>query len=80
MTIEAEVRPFRIEVPQEVLDDLYERLSRTKWPDDIPVETQDPAHQGILPSGWHYGLPAAHLRPLVQRWTSGYDWRTWKHD
>jgi pimeloyl-ACP methyl ester carboxylesterase len=62
-----------------VLDDLQQRLSRTIWPDDIAVDTPaDPASQAILPAGWHYGLPAGQLRPLVARWTNQYDWRAWE--
>ena len=30
------VRPFRIEIPQADLDDLRDRLARTRWPDELP--------------------------------------------
>jgi Epoxide hydrolase N terminus len=30
---EVTVRPFRIDVPQEVLDDLRRRIAATQWPD-----------------------------------------------
>jgi hypothetical protein len=33
---EAEIRPFRIEVPQVDLDNLNERLARTRFPDELP--------------------------------------------
>ena len=29
------MQPFRIEIPEEVLVDLGERLARTRWPDDL---------------------------------------------
>jgi len=32
---DAEIRPFRIDVPQEELDDLRDRLGRTRWPGEI---------------------------------------------
>jgi hypothetical protein len=32
----AEIRPFRVEVPQADLDDLHDRLARTRWPDELP--------------------------------------------
>jgi pimeloyl-ACP methyl ester carboxylesterase len=32
----ASVRPFRIEIPQADLDDLADRLARTRWPEELP--------------------------------------------
>jgi len=31
-----EFRPFRIDIPQADLDDLRDRLARTRWPDALP--------------------------------------------
>jgi microsomal epoxide hydrolase len=62
----SEIRPFRIEVPQEQLDDLRERLGRTRWPDELP---------GV---GWSYGIPLAYVKELAEYWRSSYDWR--KHE
>ena len=45
----AEIRPFRIEVPQADLDDLRQRLARTRFPDEIP---------GV---GWDRGVPLGSL-------------------
>src|SRR5262249_41014468 len=55
--------PFRLEVPQGELDDLYERLDRTRWPDELPDV------------GWAYGVPRTYLKELVHYWRHGYDWR-----
>ena len=33
---DAEIRPFRVEVPDEALDDLRDRLGRTRWPSEVP--------------------------------------------
>ncbi|WP_327305737.1 epoxide hydrolase [Streptomyces sp. NBC_01298] len=55
--------PFRIDIPQADLDDLHERLDRTRWPDEIPG------------SGWAYGIPGGHLKELVRYWRHAYDWR-----
>jgi pimeloyl-ACP methyl ester carboxylesterase len=57
------VRPFRLDIPQSDLDDLYDRLDRTRWPDELP---------GV---GWAYGVPAGYLRELVRYWRHAYDWR-----
>ena len=59
----AEIRPFRIAIPQADLDDLGDRLARTRWPDDLP---------GV---GWSRGVPLAYLKQLTGYWRSGYDWR-----
>ncbi|MGW3495371.1 epoxide hydrolase family protein [Streptomyces sp. NPDC001020] len=57
------IRPFRIDIPQSDLDDLYDRLDRTRWPDELP---------GV---GWAYGVPRDYLRELVRYWRQDYDWR-----
>jgi hypothetical protein len=48
MSDDATLRPYRIDVPDEVLDDLGRRLSETRWPDR---ETVDDWNQGA-PLGW----------------------------
>jgi epoxide hydrolase len=63
MDHDAEMRPFRIAVPQAELDDLGERLARTRWPDELP---------GV---GWSRGVPLGHLQELAAYWRGGYDWR-----
>jgi hypothetical protein len=60
---EAEIRPFRIDIPQADLDDLQARLDRTRWPDQLP---------GV---GWDYGIPADYVKELAEYWRAGYDWR-----
>ncbi|TWF77821.1 epoxide hydrolase-like protein [Pseudonocardia hierapolitana] len=57
-----EIRPFRIDVPQADLDDLTDRLARTRWPRQ-------------LPGGWGRGVPVAQLRELAEYWRTGFDWR-----
>lgn len=57
------VTPFRLDVPQEELDDLDLRLRRTRWPDGL---------DGV---GRAYGMPPAELRELVRYWREEYDWR-----
>ena len=59
-----EIRPYRIDVPSAVLDDLKERLARTRWPE---AETVD---------DWSQGIPLAYTRDLAAYWADGYDWRS----
>jgi epoxide hydrolase len=58
-----EIRPFTIEIPQPALDDLRERLARTRWPDELPGP------------GWSRGAPLDYLRELAEYWRTSYDWR-----
>ena len=58
-----EIRPFRIDVPETDLDDLRQRLARTRWPDELP---------GV---GWDDGVPLGYLRELAEYWRISYDWR-----
>jgi pimeloyl-ACP methyl ester carboxylesterase len=60
------IKPFRINVPQADLDDLTDRLSRTRWPNEV----ED--------AGWDYGFPLARLQELAEFWRTGYEWR--KHE
>jgi epoxide hydrolase len=62
-TREAEIRPFRIDIPQADLDDLQARLNRTRWPDQLPG------------AGWDYGIPLDYVKELAEYWRAGYDWR-----
>lgn len=62
----AAIRPFRIAIPQADLDDLKDRLARTRWPDELP---------GV---GWDYGVPLEYVKELAAYWRTGYDWRAWE--
>jgi pimeloyl-ACP methyl ester carboxylesterase len=58
-----EIRPFRIDIPQADLDDLADRLARTRWPSEMP---------GV---GWDRGVPLDYLKELAGYWRTSYDWR-----
>lgn len=63
MSDNTDIRPFRIDIPQAELEDLRERLARTRWP-------QEPA--GI---GWSRGVPLDYLKDLAGYWADGFAWR-----
>ena len=63
---EVAMDPFRIDVSDEVLDDLQTRLQLTRWADDFANED------------WRYGTNTAYLKELVAYWIEEYDWR--KHE
>ena len=58
------ITPFRVEVPDAELDDLRDRLRRTRWPEREPVDD------------WSQGVPLGYLQELCSSWADGYDWRT----
>src|ERR1700756_4352583 len=58
-----EIAPFRIDIPESDLDDLRQRLRRTRWPD---AETVD---------DWSQGIPLSYTRDLCEYWLERYDWR-----
>jgi len=58
-----DLRPFRLAVPEAVLEDLRQRLARTRFPDEPPL---DP---------WSTGTSVAYLKELIDYWVHGFDWR-----
>ena len=58
-----ETRPFRVEFPQAALDDLRDRLERTRFAPAAPGDS------------WDYGTPSSYLRDMVARWKA-FDWRS----
>ena len=63
MVTETEISSFRVEIPQTDVDDLRDRLARTRWPDELPG------------AGWSQGVPLGYLRELADYWRTTYDWR-----
>ena len=60
------IEPFPIAVTEGDLDDLRERLGRTRWPDQLDG------------AGWDLGTEREWLREICEYWRSGYDWRPWE--
>jgi pimeloyl-ACP methyl ester carboxylesterase len=58
-----EVAPYRIDVAEAELDDLRDRLRRTRWPEAETV------------TDWSQGTPLAYLQEVCAYWAEGYDWR-----
>lgn len=54
--------PFIVAIPEVVLDDLRERLARTRWPDAL---------DGV---GWRLGAEPGFLRRLCEHWQERFDW------
>jgi pimeloyl-ACP methyl ester carboxylesterase len=56
--------PFTINVPSFKLSLLQAKLDLVSLPDEIEE------------AGWSQGSPRSHIKRLVERWRSGYDWRS----
>lgn len=58
-----DITPFRLAVPDATIDDLRERLLRTRWPEPETVDD------------WSQGVPLSYLQDLCRYWAETYDWR-----
>src|SRR5262245_10454228 len=58
-----QITPYQIDIPQDRLDDLRQRLADTRWPDALPG------------TGWEAGVPLDYLQDLADYWQTSYDWR-----
>src|SRR5882672_955502 len=57
------VTPFAIDIPDEALTDLRDRLVRARWPDEVNDDD------------WGWGTRTDTLRRFVDYWATDYDWR-----
>jgi len=64
-TVEAaiDIRPFRVDIPDEALEDLRRRIAATNWPEKETVADQS------------QGVPLAMIQELARHWATDYDWR-----
>ena len=60
---DATIRPFRVDVPDQALDDLRRRIEATRWPSMELVKD------------WSQGVQLATLQALARYWAAEYDWR-----
>jgi pimeloyl-ACP methyl ester carboxylesterase len=57
------VRPFRVDVSQEAIDDLRRRIAAAKWPEKETVADHS------------QGVQLATIQKLARYWATDYDWR-----
>ncbi|HET7928760.1 MAG TPA: epoxide hydrolase [Actinomycetota bacterium] len=63
VTTTDEIRSFRINVADAELEDLRDRLARTRWPDELP---------GVR---WSYGVAVDFVKEMTELWRTSFDWR-----
>ena len=66
MAMRSTPTPFRLQVPEAQLVDLRERLARTRFPDEPPLEP------------WSTGTSLAYLKGLMSYWQKSFEWRAWE--
>ncbi|MGP7999203.1 MAG: epoxide hydrolase family protein [Streptosporangiaceae bacterium] len=63
MSSETEIRPFRVDMPEEAIADLRQRIAAMRWPSKELVADRS------------QGVQLATLRELARYWAADYDWR-----
>ena len=63
MSAMTDVRPFRVDIPEEKLTELRRRIDATRWPTKEPVSDRS------------QGVQLATMQALVRYWVGDYDWR-----
>jgi hypothetical protein len=59
----SDIKAYTIAVEDAQLDDVKQRLSLTRFPDELDE------------AGWDMGAPLQDVKRLAEYWQSGYDWR-----
>ena len=57
------ISPFTVAIPDDQLQDLKQRLARTRWPERETCQD------------WSQGIPLEYTRELAHYWANDYDWR-----
>lgn len=57
------IKPYKINIPDEQVKDLHERLKNTRWP------------HAIKDTGWERGVPLSYAKKLADHWLHKFDWR-----
>ena len=63
MSSETEIRPFRVDMPDESITDLRRRIAATRWPTTELVADRS------------QGVQLTTIQELARYWTTDYDWR-----
>ena len=58
-----DIRPFHVDIPEEELSELRDRIARTRWP------------SGELVTDRSQGVQLATIKELAGYWATEYDWR-----
>ena len=59
------ITPFKVEVSDDAIADLKERLTMARWPHATTTD-------------WSRGQPVGFIRELADQWLNRFDWRAWE--
>ena len=65
MSDETEIRPFRVDMPDEAIADLRRRIAASRWASRELVADRS------------QGVQLATIQELARYWAAEYDWRAW---
>ncbi len=60
----SDIKPFKIKISDEELEDLNKRLIATRWPEKETVKD------------WSQGVPLSYIKEICNYWINEYDWRS----
>ena len=60
----SDIKPFKIKISDEELEDLNKRLAATRWPEKETVKD------------WSQGVPLSYIKEICDYWVNEYDWKT----
>ena len=60
----SDIKPYKIKISNEDLEDLKGRLSSTRWPEKETVKD------------WSQGVPLSYIKEVHDYWINEYDWRS----
>ena len=60
------IASYKIHVPDDAVQELSQRLSYARFPDQLDGDVQDP---------WDFGTPLNDVKRLTEYWRHGFDWR-----
>ena len=66
MSNDNEIRPFRLDTPEEAIADLHRRIAATRWPTRELVTDRS------------QGVQLATVQELARYWTTDHDWRAFE--
>src|SRR3990170_2468380 len=64
VSTDATIKPFKINIPENEIQDLKNRLRNSRWPSKIRGDD------------WQYGVPVDYLKKLADYWLLKFDWKT----
>ncbi len=60
----SDIKPFKINISDEELEDLNKRLVATRWPEKETVKD------------WSQGVPLSYIKEICDYWVNEYDWKS----